>query len=578
MKAFGDKSRQRVLRTTICAAALYLGSAGAARAQTPSVTYHNGTVINTPSVFVLFWGSFDERTEVPTAMTYLSDLAGYISNPGSTEPTIRQYGVFSASVSTFRAGQGWFHDTATPPGDPPSDAQIFAEVAQLQAFGFIPPYSAQTLILVTARTSGGCSAHHTTAGPNQWVGFVPYGGGLNCTVHRTTSPAKSNNELAWEAQASHEIFEAATNPDLSTGWHADNVSACTDGELADCDQVASVPGCSWNGTNGDPTDFRLTFANGHQGYVAHIFDKSSRGCAYRVPLGQSGQLSLAGGEDLGANLIGSPGVALSSWTGRLDVFATGTDRNVYTKHCTGVCLNNWSNWTTLPAIGIGSGIFSQPAAVSWAPNRIDVVALNSVGSVMHVATTDGTNWEGWDNALGGSYVRVAIDSQGPNSLDVFGMRSDGGVDVNQLKNGSWTGWLPIGGSAGRLDTSRSFSATSWGTGRIDIMGFNNNTLPHDSRTSGWAPWNLVPSPVPPCNGNITLAARGFGQLVAMCSTSAGSGTSSVFQSGVGWTPWRSGGLGVNTSVAASTSWNGARTDVLFTDSQGHLTHGYTFIP
>jgi len=577
MRTFHEKDKYRFLLAPLCAAAVWLGSAASARAQVPLLTYHNGAVLNTPTVFVVFWGAFDERTEVPTAMTYLSDLAGYISTPGSTEAAIRQYGVFKASVSTFRAGQGWFHDTATPPGDPPNDTQIFAEIAQLQAFGFIPQYSPQTLILVTARTSGGCSAHHTTAGPNQWVGFVPYGGGLNCTIHRTTTPQKTDNELAWEAEASHEIFEAATNPDVSTGWHADNASSCSDGELADCDQVASVPGCAWNGTDGDPTDFRLTFANGHQGYVAHIFDKHSKGCAYRVPLGQSGQLSTTGGDDLGANLVGSPGVALSSWTGRLDVFATGADHNVYTKHCTGTCFNNWSAWTTLPALGIGTGIFSQPAAVSWAPNRIDVVALNSAGSVMHVASTDGVSWEGWDNVLGGSYVRVAMDSQGPNSLDVFGLRADGGVDVNQFKNGSWTGWLSIGSSAGRLDTSRSFSATSWGAGRMDIMGFKNGTLPHDSATTGWGPWDLISSPVPPCDGNTTLTARGFGQLVAACSTSAG-GSTSVFQNGVGWTNWGLPGLAKNISIAGSTSWNGARTDLVYTDLQGNLKHAYTFIP
>lgn len=577
MRALKRNQPRRHLRVLTAVAALSVSAGGVARAQVPSFSYHNGPVINTPVVFVLFWGAFDELTEIPTAVTYVSDLAGYISTPGSTEPTVRQYGVFNASVSTFRGGKAWYHDKSTPAGDPPSDTQISAEISRLQSVGAVPPFSAQTFIVVAGRTaSGSCAAHHGNFGLNQWWAYVPFGGGLNCTIHRTTSPQKTNNELAWEAEASHEIFEGSTNPDVSTGWHTDAPSSCTDGEVADCDGVAGVPGCVWNGTPGDPTDFVITFANGHQGNVAHVFDQRSKSCKYRVPLGQSAMLSFSAPEDLGANLVGSPGAAISSWTGHIDVFATGADHNVYTKHCTGACFNNWSAWTTLPTTGFGSGIFSQPAAVSWSANRIDVVALNSSGSVMHVAAPDGVNWDGWDNFLGGSYARVAIDSQAPNSLDVFGVRSDGGVDINQYKNGTWSGWLTIGGSAGQLDISRVFNATSMVPGRMDVMGFKNGTLPHNSATSGWGAWDHIISPSPACNGNTTFTARGYGQLVAMCSTSLGD-TTNVFQLGVGWTNWNFSSLGSN-SILASTSWNGARTDVLLTDSQGNLKHAYSFVP
>ena len=73
-----------------------------------------------------------------------------------------------------------------------------------------------------------------------------------------------------------------------------------------------------------------------------------------------------GPESLGGTLSGKPAVA-SMASGRLDVFMKGTDNKLYTKWYTSS--GGWSTGFTL----VGNSIMaSDPAAVSWGNNRIDV--------------------------------------------------------------------------------------------------------------------------------------------------------------------------------------------------------------
>src|SRR5262249_44248843 len=115
--------------------------------------------------------------------------------------------------------------------------------------------------------------------------------------------------------------------------------------------------------------------------------------------------------DLGADLMGSPGAAISSWgPSRLDVWVTGGDGTVWHRACdTGPCKSagSWSGWEN----GIGGAIASKPAAISWGVGRIDVFGLDSSGSVRHIAF-DGLGWTAWDNYLAGSgYKEIAVSSQ-----------------------------------------------------------------------------------------------------------------------------------------------------------------------
>jgi hypothetical protein len=66
---------------------------------------------------------------------------------------------------------------------------------------------------------------------------------------------------------------------------------------------------------------------------------------------------------------------VSSWaSGRLDVFARGTDNLLYHKSYD----NGWSAWESL-----GAELGSDPEAISWARNRIDVFARGTNDALWH---------------------------------------------------------------------------------------------------------------------------------------------------------------------------------------------------
>ncbi len=79
--------------------------------------------------------------------------------------------------------------------------------------------------------------------------------------------------------------------------------------------------------------------------------------------------------------------------------------------------------TTIPLIwggweGLGGVLVSQPHAVSWGPNRLDVFGVGTDHAVWH-RWWDGSNWGGWES-LGGSVISpVSATSWAANRLDLF---------------------------------------------------------------------------------------------------------------------------------------------------------------
>jgi hypothetical protein len=94
-----------------------------------------------------------------------------------------------------------------------------------------------------------------------------------------------------------------------------------------------------------------------------------------------------------------------SWgPNRLDVFGVGVDNVMLHKWWDGT---NWqpSNSKVLWQRLDGASVISPPAAVSWAPNRLDVFGLDEDNVVRHNWSWDGANWGGWE-ALGDSINRL----------------------------------------------------------------------------------------------------------------------------------------------------------------------------
>jgi hypothetical protein len=123
---------------------------------------------------------------------------------------------------------------------------------------------------------------------------------------------------------------------------------------------------------------------------------------------------------------------------------------------------------------------ASPAAVSWGPNRIDVVARGADNAFYHRAWDD-TRWQGWER-LGGAFLYApAISSSHTGQLDVFGVGTDhalwhGYCVDGTCTGGSWHLWERLGG----FFTSAP-AAVSWGPNRIDVVGRGgDNALWH-----GW---------------------------------------------------------------------------------------------
>jgi hypothetical protein len=170
-----------------------------------------------------------------------------------------------------------------------------------------------------------------------------------------------------------------------------------------------------------------------------------------------------GPEALGGALAGAP-VAVAATAGQLDVFAQSVKRGLlhwaYSEGGGG-----FSNPTSLPSAASGA-ILGQPAAVSWAPDRLDVFAAWHDGGLAHWWSSDaGASFQGPEVLSGGVRGAPAAVSWASGRLDVFARGLDGSLQ-------HW--WYPgPDGMAGPENLGGSFvgdpAATSWAEGRLDIV-------------------------------------------------------------------------------------------------------------
>jgi hypothetical protein len=159
-------------------------------------------------------------------------------------------------------------------------------------------------------------------------------------------------------------------------------------------------------------------------------------------------------ESLGGVLTSAPDAA--SWApGRLDVFARGTDNQLWHKWWDG---NAWSYWEPL-----GGVLTSAPTAVSWGPDRIDVFGRGTDAQMWH-KWWDGNTWSGWE-PLGGALIGGPdAASWAPGRLDVFARGTDNQLWHKWWDATNWSRWEPLGGN---LDADPT--AVSWGQDRIDLF-------------------------------------------------------------------------------------------------------------
>ena len=128
---------------------------------------------------------------------------------------------------------------------------------------------------------------------------------------------------------------------------------------------------------------------------------------------------------LGCCGIGAP-AAVSWGYGRLDVFLRGNDDAIYHRWCSdGICndVSHWSDWES-----IGGVVIAPPAVTSFRPGRLDLFAIGTNSDVFHKVYEAG--WDDW-NDIGGPYNGgIAAVSLPGGYVSVIGLS-----DVRQVSSG-----------------------------------------------------------------------------------------------------------------------------------------------
>ncbi len=178
------------------------------------------------------------------------------------------------------------------------------------------------------------------------------------------------------------------------------------------------------------------------------------------------------------------GPATAAWApNRLDVFASDSGGSLVHKWWDG---RAWSSGFENLGRPSSRSLSGAPAAASWGPNRIDVFAKDSGGSLVH-KWWDGFRWSQWEN-LGGQLASApAVASWGGNRLDVFARASGGALQHKWWDGFRWSHWENLGGGV-----VGDPAAVAWAPNRIDVfVRGNDNRLHHQFFSGRWNGWESL---------------------------------------------------------------------------------------
>ena len=266
-------------------------------------------------------------------------------------------------------------------------------------------------------------------------------------------------------------------------------------------------------------------------------------------------------EPLGGSLVGEP--ASVSWApGRLDVFARGTDDQLWHKYYD----NGWSGWEPL-----GGVLSSAPTVASWAPGRLDVFVRDGAGALAHRYYENG--WSAWESlsAPGSITSSPAATSWGSGRLDVFARGASGDL-VHRFyaaRAGGWGGWESLGG-----ELIGAPAAAAWAADNLDVVVRGNDSAMYHRayRPYGWGGWVRV-------GGVLTAAPSIVGHWPGSLDVFVTGTDSAVYHQFFlnGWWGWSRLG-GIATSGPAVASWQAGRLDVFVRGTDGGLWHTFERLP
>jgi V8-like Glu-specific endopeptidase len=243
--------------------------------------------------------------------------------------------------------------------------------------------------------------------------------------------------------------------------------------------------------------------------------------------------------DLWGNTF-APITAVKSGTNAMDLFVRGTDGLVYRQHYDPT--TSYTGW-----VGIGGSPSPEGArtggvaAVSRSSGKLDLFIVGADRAIWTKAYSSGwpgNPWPGgtdWYSLGGALYDAPAAVSWGSSRIDVF---ARGGDDKLwwQFWNGSWSGWLPLGGPA----LTGAPSAVTWGSNRLDVVArrASDGALVHFSCASACSSTGAWAAPA-------AIDGAVFGEDTRPAIVSLGSGKLDVFIRGYPGDVWtvryRSGG-------------------------------------
>jgi BNR repeat-containing family member len=217
----------------------------------------------------------------------------------------------------------------------------------------------------------------------------------------------------------------------------------------------------------------------------------------------------------------------------------------------------------------------NPASVSWGPGRLDTVASDGTGGLIHKYFAAG--WTGWASLprgpAGHPLSSPALASQGPGLLDAFATDvTTGHLLQASYSAGSWGGWSDRGAGPGGHPVG-SPAAVSVGPGLLDVIARDavNGQVVHWKLAGTWR----GPSPVAPSPGGAwvpSVASWAPGRLDVF--TVDANGVLAHLYFGTRWSGWERMGLGPGgaryVNPVAVTSWADRRLDVFATTTARRL--------
>jgi len=268
-----------------------------------------------------------------------------------------------------------------------------------------------------------------------------------------------------------------------------------------------------------------------------------------LQLERVGAATADGYVNLGGSVTGAP-VPVSWGPNRLDVFAVGTDGSVGTVSYDGA---RWGGLTQLGSNAIAAG----PAAVSWGPGRIDLF-VRGTDNRLYAKSWNGSAWVGYTMLGNESFAGApSAVSWGANRIDVFVRGTDNRLYTKSWNGSSWSGYTLLG--------SETFlgnpSAVSWGANRIDVFVQGTDQRLYTKSWDGtkWSGYvslgteSVASPPVPVCWGpnRIDVFVRGTDDRLYAKSWD-----------GTKWSGYTSLGAETFVGTPSAASWGANRLDVV----------------